>query len=261
MKEKIQDNLIQLIKKAQSSLGLDEFNEEISLDVPQDDRFGDLSSNIALKLAKLAKTKSIEIAARLVAAIKEDLKTSALADYLKEVKAEGAGFLNFYLSDRYFYEELKTILVKGQDALRYDIGKRENVLIEFVSANPTGALSVAHARQGAVGDVLAAILEFLGFKVSREYYLNDEGNQINILGDSVRLRLKELEGEKIEFPQNYYQGDYIYDIARSAQNESPDKTRDLGEYAADYILQIIKKELDDFGTTFAVWYSQKALRE
>jgi arginyl-tRNA synthetase len=152
-------------------------------------------------------------------------------------------------------------VAKGQDALRYDIGKEETVLIEFVSANPTGSLSVAHARQAAVGDVLASILEFLGFKVSREYYLNDEGNQINILGDSVRLRIKELEGERIDFPQNYYQGDYIYDIARKAQNESLDKVGDLGEYAAKYILGSIKKELDDFGTGFDLWYSQKSLRE
>jgi arginyl-tRNA synthetase len=261
MKESIQNNLIRLIKKSQSALGLDNFKEEICLDVPQDSRFGDLSSNLALRLAKKAKAKSADIASQIVARIKKDLKTSTVADYVKEVTAEGAGFINFHLSDRYFYEELKNILVKEQDALRQNIGKKENVLIEFVSANPTGSLSVAHARQATVGDVLAGILEFLGFKVSREYYLNDEGNQISILGDSVRLRIKELEGERIDFPPNYYQGDYIYDIARKAQNENLTPKKDLGEYAAKYILEIIKKELDDFGTEFNVWYSQKSLRE
>lgn len=261
MKESIQGNLIQLIKKSLSALGLDSFKDEVYLDVPQDSRFGDLSSNIALRLAKKAKAKSKDIADQIVVRIKEDLKTSALADYVREVTAEGAGFVNFHLSDRYFYEELQNILVKGQDALRQDVGKKENVLIEFVSANPTGSLSVAHARQAAVGDVLANILELLGFKVSREYYLNDEGNQISILGDSVRLRVKELEGEKVDFPETYYQGDYIYDIARKAKGETSDKARDLGDYAAKYILEIIRQELDDFGVGFNVWYSQKSLRE
>ena len=93
------------------------------------------------------------------------------------------------------------------------------MLIEFVSANPTGPLSVAHARQAVVGDVLANILDFLGFSVEREYYLNDEGNQIDILVMSTGLRLNELNGEKVEFSENYYQGDYIYDIARKIQNQ------------------------------------------
>ncbi|MDP2767693.1 MAG: arginine--tRNA ligase, partial [Candidatus Methanoperedens sp.] len=131
-------------------------------------------------------------------------------------------------------------------------------LIEFVSANPTGSLSVAHARQAAVGDCLANVLSFIGFKVSREYYLNDEGNQINILGKSVQLRLKELKGESIEFPQNYYQGDYIKDIAQEADNKKI-KEEDLGDFAAGHILKVIKQELDDFGVKFDCWYSQKEL--
>ena len=131
-------------------------------------------------------------------------------------------------------------------------------MIEFVSANPTGALSVAHARQAAVGDCLANVLSFIGFDVKREYYLNDEGNQINILGASVALRIKELKGEKIEFPENYYQGDYIFDIARIADKQKV-KDADLGDFAADYILKIIKQELIDFGVNFDCWYSQKQL--
>jgi arginyl-tRNA synthetase len=132
------------------------------------------------------------------------------------------------------------------------------VLLEFVSANPTGSLSVAHARQAAVGDVLANILSFCGFKAEKEFYLNDEGNQINILGDSVRLRIMELEGEKVDFPENYYQGSYIYDIARIAIEKKINQ-QDLGDFAADIILKVIKKELEDFGTQFDSWYSQKEL--
>ena len=138
------------------------------------------------------------------------------------------------MSDKYFYEQLQSLVNDGPKSLKVDVGKGKTVLIEFVSANPTGSLSVAHARQGAVGDSLASILDFLGFKVKREYYLNDEGNQINILGNSVSLRIKELNGEKIEFPENYYQGGYIYDIAKEAIKHKI-KTENLGDFAAGRI--------------------------
>ena len=133
-------------------------------------------------------------------------------------------------------------------------------MLEFVSANPTGPLSVAHARQAAVGDALAKVLDFAGFKVKKEYYLNDEGNQINILGHSVELRLKELEGKRIEFPEDHYHGDYISDIARNVKAKKC-RVGDFGTYAADYILKIIKRELRDFRVEFDCWYSQKALRK
>ena len=119
---------------------------------------------------------------------------------------------------------------------------------------------MAHARQAAVGDSLANILDFLGFEVKREYYLNDEGNQINILGKSVELRLKELNGETVEFPENHYQGEYIYEIAKEIKNNKLD-VKDFPGFAAGNILNIITKELDDFGVKFDCWYSQKALRE
>ena len=260
MKPNIQDSLIAIITKSIQGLKLDKANKlDIFLDLPTDIRFGDLSTNIALRLSKLLKQPPVEIAKTLVEAINSNLKGSPLAEYVKETKAEGAGFINFYLEDKYFYEQLKGLLEKGSDALKLNLGKSRSVLIEFVSANPTGPLSVAHARQAAVGDSLGNILSFLGFKVKREYYINDEGNQINILGESVGLRLKELNGEKIEFPENYYQGDYIYEIARKVHS-SKFIVHSLGEFAANYILGIIKKELDDFGIKFDCWYSQKELR-
>lgn len=229
------------------------------LDFPADNRFGDLSTNIALRLSKPLQKPAVEIANQIVEAIKVNLKQSQAADFIKEVKVAGAGFINFYLSEKYFYLQLLDLAVSGKEALKSVAGKNKRVLIEFVSANPTGSLSVAHARQAAVGDSLANILNFLGFEVKREYYLNDEGNQINILGKSVELRLKELEGEKIEFPENYYQGDYIYEIAKVAKSKKV-RTEDLGDFAADYILSIIKQELHDFGISFDCWYSQKELR-
>ena len=270
MKKNIPDLLIQITKDSLRDLNLEStLQEDLYLDVPSDSRFGDLSTNIALRLNKLTHKSPLQTAGDLVVNIRKYLEKSSLKVYIKEIKCEGAGFINFYLNDNYFYEQLKDIITKDNRALKTGIGRKRYALIEFVSANPTGPLSVAHARQAVVGDVLANVLEFLGFRVKREYYLNDEGNQIDILGKSVELRLKELNGEKTEFPQNYYQGDYIYDIAKKSQSHPSLVLRTgkvttsqyFSEFAVKYILDIIKKELKDFGIKFDYWYSQKELRE
>ncbi|MFH0826464.1 MAG: arginine--tRNA ligase [Candidatus Omnitrophota bacterium] len=261
MKQSIQDVLIKITGEALKELEVaQEAPVDIYLDFPTDVRFGDLSTSIALRLSKQVQKPAAEIARTLVDSIRKQLAMSPARNVVQQVKVEGAGFINFYLEDGYFYEQLKDLLTRGDEALKADLGRGKTVLIEFVSANPTGPLSVAHARQAAVGDSLANILDFLNFKVKREYYLNDEGNQIEILGRSVELRLKELEGEKIDFPQDHYQGDYIYDIARKFKTEDPE-SKNLGEFAADYLSDIIKKELGDFGVRFDFWYSQKKLRE
>lgn len=261
-----QDFLVSYIQTALSRLGWDFGSHDVYLDFPQNNRFGDLSTNIALQLSKSFKKSPVEIASSIIPHIQRELQEGPLTGYIKDIKVEGAGFINFYFNDSYFYEELASLISKGKSHLKVNLGKGKKVLIEFVSANPTGPLSVAHARQAAVGDALASIMEFLGFKVQREYYLNDEGNQINILGRSVELRLKELGGEKIEFPEDHYQGDYIYDIARKVKSHpstalgaGKSKVKSISEFAVDYILKIIKKELDGFGVRFDCWYSQKAL--
>ena len=259
MKNDLQKELIALVSAALAHLGwLKEPHEAILLDVPTDSRFGDFTTNIALKLSKELKQGPKVIASQLVESIQSEIEKTDLKGLITQVKVEGSGFVNFYLKEDYFYEALRKIIIKGKEALKVDLGSAKKVLIEFVSANPTGSLSVAHARQAAVGDCLANVLSFIGFKVSREYYLNDEGNQINILGKSVQLRLKELKGEVVEFPENYYQGDYIRGIAEEAKTKEI-KEENLGDFAADNILKIIKQELDDFGVKFDCWYSQKEL--
>jgi arginyl-tRNA synthetase len=256
----IEGVLTSIIKTCIQDLGLNQDSQEQAyLDLPAADRFGDLSTNIALRLSKTLKKSPVSVANDIASKIKERLENEPIAAYIKEVKVEGDGFINFYLSETYFYEQLKNIIIKEEDFAKSNIGKAKNVLLEFVSANPTGPLSIAHARQAAVGDALANILEFLGFKVQREYYLNDEGNQINILGKSIELRLKELSGQTIKFPEDHYQGDYICDIARQIKDKGG-KIKDFSEYGIEYILNIIKKELDDFGVKFDCWYSQKELR-
>jgi len=261
MQKNIQEELISLVSRALLSgkfPGQIPAPEEISLDLPTDSRFGDFTTNIALKLSKSLKKPPREIAAAVVESIQKEIPKSGLKDLICQVKVEGAGFVNFYLEPNYFYTQLSKIITQGKDALKLDKGEGKKVLIEFVSANPTGSLSIAHARQAAVGDCLANVLSFIGFKVSREYYLNDEGNQINILGKSVELRRQELAGKAIEFPEDYYQGDYIRDIAKEA-DKNKIKDNDLGDFAADLILKIIKQELIDFGVKFDCWYSQKEL--
>ena len=259
MKENIQEEIIKLIRLSLVNLKIDPaLCGDLRLDSPQDIKFGDFSTNIAMRLSKALKMAAGRIALNILEGIDVHLKKTSLKDYIKEVKIEGAGFINFYLSDRYLYEELSGILSRNVAALRTNMGEGKPVLIEFVSANPTGSLSVAHARQAAVGDALAKILVFLGFEVKKEYYLNDEGNQIDTLGKSVSLRIKELSNKAIEFPENYYQGEYIYDIAREAMAQGVDDSA-LGDFAAEYILGLIKKDLADFGVNFDHWYSQKEL--
>jgi arginyl-tRNA synthetase len=259
MKENIQEILANLIKESLVTLGATQpLLCEPTLETPQDAKFGDVSTNIAMRLSRQLNAPARDIAVKLAQAMNEKIKLAPLNDYVSGIKVEGPGFINFFLSNGYLYRQLGSLIGGGKEAMRLDLGKGKRVLIEFVSANPTGSLSVAHARQAAVGDALANILQFLGFIPSREYYLNDEGNQINILGKSTQLRLKELEGEKVEFPENYYQGSYIYDIAKEARVKKI-KPECLGDFAADYILAVIRKELDDFGVKFDCWYSQKEL--
>lgn len=259
MKKNIQDLLIPVIKKSLENLGLAEgLTSEIILDFPTDAHFGELSTSLPLKLAKAFKKSPVKIAKELTDIIKSELEKNNLAKYIREIKVEGAGFINFYFSNVFFHEYLQGVLINKEKSFQPNLGAGKRVLIEFVSANPTGPLSVAHARQAVVGDVLANILSFLGFIVEKEYYLNDEGNQINILAASTGLRMRELQGEAIEFPENYYQGDYIKDIAAGMLKRGI-KIEDSPDYPADYILKIIRQELDDFGVKFDTWFSQKSL--
>ncbi len=261
MDTSLHDLLLTQIKAAVGAASFGEVSdEEIALDIPTDSRFGDLSTAVCMRLAKKHKRNPRDVAQSLAAQLKRSLSQTPLASAIEDIKIEGAGFLNFYFSNPYFYSRLEQLLKRGPDSFRSSHGQGKKVLLEFVSANPTGSLSVAHARQAAVGDCLANIMAFLGFQVSREYYLNDEGNQINILGNSVQTRLRQLKGETVEFPENYYQGDYIYDIARQ-YDQLKDKPVDVGDYAGSVILDIIKQELEDFGVRFDCWYSQKSLRE
>ncbi|PIQ88847.1 MAG: arginine--tRNA ligase [Candidatus Omnitrophica bacterium CG11_big_fil_rev_8_21_14_0_20_42_13] len=233
---------------------------EIYLDIPQIPAHGDLSSNLALRLSKAFKKNPRVIAESMKKAIEEEIKSLRIFPVIEKIQIDGPGFINFFIKNSYFYSEISEIIKKGNNYGKLDIGKGEKVQIEFVSANPTGPLSIAHARQAAVGDSLSRIMEFLGFKIAKEYYLNDEGNQINILGRSIELRMRELCDEQVEFPEDCYQGDYVKEIAEEIKNQKS-KIKNISEYGVNSILKGIKKDLQDFNVEFDIWYSQGELEK
>lgn len=260
------DAILRAIKNTFPNCSSDTLSN-LYLEIPRQRKFGDFSTNIAMRLAGSAKKPPNDIAAALAENIKKNMDSCKLGDLVEDVKVEKPGFINFYLSSEAVISSLREILMNARRFGRVSIGKGKKVQIEFVSANPTGPLTVAHGRQAAVGDSLARILESCAYKVTREYYVNDEGVQINLLGESVKARLKEVLGRHSEFPENGYKGDYIYEIARKILRSSPKikhsiEDTDAGvfsDYAYKHMMRAIKKDLKDFGVIFDVWFSQRRL--
>lgn len=236
------------------------------LETPKDLSRGDLSSNISFRIAKSSGSNPNTVSGEACRLLRDKLGSSELKDDIEAIE-DVSGFINFRLSPSCLYGVLKeTFLIKDKFG-SCGIGAGESVQVEFVSANPTGTLSVAHARQAAFGDSLANILSLCGYKVSREYYINDEGVQISILGKSIYARYGQILGLPCEFPEDGYKGDYIKDIANAIYKEYGDKFSEenaenlkfFSDYGVDFLLNEIKKELSDFGVKFDCWYSQRLL--
>ena len=238
----------------------------IVLDNPQDKQHGELSSNIALQSARILKKSPMALAQVFIDAISRNLQAAGLGDKVERLEVKQPGFINFFLTSAAFYDILEQVFSEGEGYGRSTLGQGEKVQIEFVSANPTGPLSVAHARQAAVGDCLGNILRFSGFDVTKEYYVNDEGNQINILGRSIQARAREVLGDRqSNFPEEGYQGDYICDMARvfleqngvsslsALDARSPEE---FSRFGVETLMAVIQKELSDFGVLFDVWSYQ-----
>jgi arginyl-tRNA synthetase len=188
----------------------------------RDPAHGDFASNVAMVLAKLARSKPRELAEQ----IKAELPESPL---VAEVVIAGPGFINFRLAPDAYQALVPEVLAKGPDYGRSRLGAGKRVQVEFVSANPTGPLHVGHGRGAAYGAVVADLLAAVGFEVEREYYVNDAGRQMDILGASVWLRYLELCGEELRFPTNGYRGDYVWDIAANLHREHGDAYRVAAE--------------------------------
>ena len=230
-------------------------NVSVILERPKRDKFGDFSTNLAMLLAKSE--------GRAPRAIAEDLiKGITASDLVEKCEVAGPGFINIFLKRSYWLSTLAEILKKGEVYGNITAGGNKPVQVEFVSANPTGPLHIGHGRGAAVGDALANILKAAGYDVTKEYYINDAGRQVHNLGESIGLRLKELQGEKVEFGDNHYKGDYIVEIAKEfkvEQGTAEATTEDYKNFAIKAMLARIEKDLVDFGIVFDKWFSERSL--
>lgn len=190
----------------------------INIEHSRDPAHGDFASNLALVLAKAAKSNSRQLAEKIAAALPED-------DAVTQVEIAGPGFINFFIDPHGQYDTIRTIHDRGSEFGLSKTGVGKRVQVEFVSANPTGHLHVGHGRGAAYGSVVADLLEAAGFDVHREYYVNDAGRQMDILATSLWLRYLEDCGEVLHFPSNGYRGEYVRDISSAIHRASGDAFR------------------------------------
>lgn len=268
----IEDKIISCIKRAVDAV-LADLNVnppstkqlKIELEIPKEKLHGDLSSNIAMRISRLSGKSPMEFANILKGAIESHLSSSGLKYAVDRIETRPPGFINFFLSKKYLTGVLLDIKRMKAKFGSSGFGRGVRLQVEFVSANPTGPLTIAHGRQAAFGDSLANVLQFLGYRVTREYYLNDEGTQMDILGNSIRIRYMELFESGEVFPVDGYKGAYITDIAKALKKKlgralTKEKRIDrFREFGMKYILKTIRADLSNFGVKFNVWYSQKAL--
>lgn len=254
--------LLAALQEITREMGYD-WPEKATIDPPKDRKFGDLAANIALVLAKQAGMNPRELASRFAEALRQKDANIIAVDIA------GPGFLNITYSPEFWLSTVVDILRRGETFGSSAIGNGRKVQVEYVSANPTGPLHIGHGRGAAVGDSLARLMRFAGYDVSTEYYINDAGRQMRILGLSVWVRAKELAGRPVELPEDFYRGDYIKDIARNLMALEPNLL-DLSdaegedrcfEYAMNEILNGIKQDLADFRVEHQVWFSERSLVE
>ncbi|MBF0618977.1 MAG: arginine--tRNA ligase [Candidatus Omnitrophica bacterium] len=235
---------------------------DISVEAPAFKEHGDLACNVALQLSKQLKRNPLEIAGSIKAALDLRLAELPLKGVVSSVEVLKPGFINFRLTPGAYRSVLKDIRFRGQDFGRTNSGKGKRVLVEFVSANPTGPLTVAHARQAAVGDVLVNVLNATGHYAEREFYVNDGGNQIRTLGKSVQLRTFELFGATVDYPEDCYQGGYIHDMAKIFADQKKIASLDAAKAVAveeysgfgkSYLMDVIREDLRLFRVKFDNW--------
>tara|TARA_B100000315_G_C14555907_1_gene578126 strand:+ start:177 stop:1775 length:1599 start_codon:yes stop_codon:yes gene_type:complete len=220
-------------------------------ELPQRLEFGDLSSMVALRLASKLKEDPLQIAGKIKLRLAEVLVGS-----VKDIEVLKPGFINIFISVDVLKDSLNEVLEKESDFFRHNF--RKKVLIEFLSANPTGPLSIAHGRQAVVGDSVAKVLEFCGNTVEREYYLNDAGRQIELFKESLLVRLGQLKGEDVALSEGGYKGQYIEDIAKKYLEEK--KTSDISKFGIGTMIDLIKEDLKNLGIKkFDKWFSQKEI--
>jgi arginyl-tRNA synthetase len=234
----------------------------VALEVPADPTFGDLASNVAMLLAREARQ-----APRAVA----DVVIRRLADpagWLAGIDVAGPGFINFRLAPAFWQAMLAEAIAAGAAYGRSQLGAGQRVHVEFVSANPTGPLHIGHGRGAVIGDVVARLLEAVGYEVEREYYVNDAGRQMEVLGRSTLVRLRQLAGQPAELPEDAYPGEYLVDVARRLREAEGDAVLALPEaeaiahcsaFAGRVLLDEIRDDLARFGVRFDTFVSERGL--
>ncbi len=232
-----------------------------TVELPKHEGQGDFSSNIALVLAGIEKRNPREIAAAVVEGL------SGEKTLFDRMEIAGPGFINFFINVDVWRTLIPVVIDRAEKFGKSDVGCGRKVMVEFVSANPTGPLSIGHGRQAVLGDSIARLLEATGHDVFREYYYNDAGRQMRVLGESTRARYLELIGEETAFPEDGYQGKYIIDIARSLVDEKGDSLKSVDdvapfkERAEKFIFKDISGTLERMGIVFDNYYNERSLYE
>ncbi len=252
------------INQALADLGYAESGGKpaFAVEEPRDPDHGHLATNAALVLSKFCGKKPADLAGQILANIDNR------EGYIEKMAIAGPGFLNFTLSQKWWAKALADLLAAGDDFGRGQ-PKGIKAMVEYVSANPTGPLHVGHGRGAAIGDALVRVMARAGFDVTPEYYINDAGRQMRLLGESVLARVRELAGSAEPFPENHYRGQYILDLAREAYGRDPGLLRrpaeetveELTDLAQRNILEGIKADLKTFRVRHDIWFSEKTLHQ
>ncbi|WEK54496.1 MAG: arginine--tRNA ligase [Candidatus Cohnella colombiensis] len=265
--EQLQAGVTEALADAAIEAGFVNSREElpsIVLEVPKDKSHGDLATNLAMQLTKLAKKNPRQIAEGII----EKLGTGRAS--IQSAEIAGPGFINFRLDKSYLYPAIGEVLSQGDKYGQINAGLGKRVQVEFVSANPTGSLHLGHARGAAVGDALCNVLSTAGYDVTREYYINDAGNQVNNLAKSIEARYRQALGQDVQMPEDGYYGEDIVGFAKELVDEQGDKLLSLADdsrfdyfrtYGLEKELNKIKRDLGRFGVTFDEWYSESSLYE
>jgi len=261
LKHELQKALLRAAQQKELELNEDRL-PEFDIERPREKEHGDYASNLALIMGGQIGISPRELA--------EKITDFFTCEYVDRISVAGPGFINFKLKNDWLYEVLDLILELEEDYGSLNYGQGESVLLEFVSANPTGPLHIGHSRGAVTGDVLAAILKKAGYDVHKEYYVNDVGNQIEILARSTFIRYKQELGENVSLPEDCYAGDYLVDIARELQEKYGSELNDLAEeksleicreYTLDTMLEMIEEDLKSLGVNFDCWYKENQLHQ
>lgn len=261
MNKQIEKLLLESLEKSGLDQKVDNITDLIKIERPNESSHGHFSTNLAMQLPRYLKEPPHKIANKIVENIPEK------PGKIEKIEIKGPGFINFFLTDKALQSIIKEIKARQNDYGRNDEGRNKETIVEFVSANPTGPLTVGHGRQAVLGDCIARILEWNGYDVHREYYYNDAGRQMRILGYSTYIRYRQLLGFDEEIPEDYYQGEYIQKVAQKIVDEFGDKYKNdkespiFREYAEKAVFEDINNTLKTLDIKFDQYFNEKTLYE